>query len=118
MNKDIIAAMEREVSRRYGPDAASDFRVKDEEEQKKIQEELESFYKKIEKIKNMAKSSAKHRTCPVCEEYSFKAKDDVYMIKFGCCFKCFVEHIENRESRFLSLSEEERRIYFAERRKG
>ena len=37
------------------------------------------------------------RTCPVCEIYSFNAKDDLYMAKFKCCFKCYIQHVEGRE---------------------
>jgi len=37
------------------------------------------------------------RTCPKCKVYSFDMKDDLYMAKFKCCFKCYVQHIEGRE---------------------
>ena len=37
------------------------------------------------------------RTCPECKIYSFNLKDDLYMAKFKCCFKCYVQHIEGRE---------------------
>ena len=42
-----------------------------------------------------------NRKCPVCEKYSFKAKDDIYMNKFECCSKCYIEYIEDREERWL-----------------
>ena len=29
------------------------------------------------------------RTCRRCGEYSFSVKDDLYMNKFKCCFKCY-----------------------------
>ena len=41
------------------------------------------------------------RSCPVCNVYSFKSNDDVYMSKFDCCFKCYVKWVENREERWL-----------------
>ena len=37
------------------------------------------------------------RSCPVCNTYSFKSNDDVYMSKFGCCEKCYIQWIEGRE---------------------
>jgi hypothetical protein len=43
-----------------------------------------------------------NRTCPTCETYSFSSKDDLYMIKFECCFKCYVQYVENRETRWES----------------
>ena len=40
------------------------------------------------------------RTCPTCGVYSFKPNDDIYMIKFGCCFECYVKWVEDREERW------------------
>ena len=42
------------------------------------------------------------RTCTTCNVYSFKSVDDVYQSKFGCCYKCFIQYIENREERWES----------------
>ena len=41
------------------------------------------------------------RTCPVCNIYSFKAKDDLYMSKFMCCFRCYIVNVEGREEKWL-----------------
>ena len=41
-----------------------------------------------------------NRSCPVCNTYSFKSKDDVYMSKFDCCFKCYIQWVEGREERW------------------
>tara|TARA_R110002020_G_scaffold164437_2_gene351169 strand:+ start:4423 stop:4791 length:369 start_codon:yes stop_codon:yes gene_type:complete len=41
------------------------------------------------------------RTCPSCNIYSFKAKDDLYMSKFSCCFRCYVIKVEGREESWL-----------------
>ena len=49
--------------------------------------------------KTMAKPKLE-RTCPVCNTFSFCSKDDVYMLKFGCCEHCFIIHIEGREERW------------------
>ena len=40
------------------------------------------------------------RSCPVCNTYSFKSNDDVYMTKFECCFACYVKWVEDREDRW------------------
>ena len=42
------------------------------------------------------------RSCPVCNTYSFKPNDDVYMSKFDCCFKCYIQWVEDREERWKS----------------
>jgi len=41
------------------------------------------------------------RSCPVCNTYSFKSNDDVYMAKFDCCEKCYIQWVEDREERWL-----------------
>ena len=40
------------------------------------------------------------RSCPVCNVYSFKSNDDVYMSKFDCCEKCYNQYEEEREERW------------------
>ena len=40
------------------------------------------------------------RSCPVCNTYSFKSNDDVYMSKFDCCEKCYIQWVEGRENRW------------------
>ena len=42
-----------------------------------------------------------NRVCPVCETYSFSGRDDLYMNKFECCYKCYIEWVESREERWL-----------------
>jgi len=42
------------------------------------------------------------KNCIVCKEYSFNKKDDVYLNKFSCCYKCYIKYIEDREERWLS----------------
>lgn len=43
-----------------------------------------------------------NRTCPVCSIYSFSLEDDVYMNRFKCCHKCYVQYVEGREERWNS----------------
>jgi len=40
------------------------------------------------------------RSCPVCSIYSFISNDDVYMSKFNCCEKCYIQWVEGREERW------------------
>jgi hypothetical protein len=42
------------------------------------------------------------RSCPTCNTYSFKSVDDLYMTKFDCCFKCYIQYVEGREDRWKS----------------
>ena len=75
---------------------------------KKLQEKTDRLQQKIEKVelsgfliskKLLNKDS--NRTCSVCNTYSFDSKDDVYTNKFDCCFKCYIQHVEDREERWL-----------------
>jgi phage FluMu gp28-like protein len=42
------------------------------------------------------------RSCPTCNTYSFKSNDDVYMTKFNCCEKCYIQWVEGREKRWTT----------------
>lgn len=111
-----IANVEKAISEKYGAETVQNPKnlwSKEKEEQyllqiKKLQEKADRLQQKIEKVelsgfliskKLLNKDS--NRTCSVCSTYSFDSKDDVYTNKFGCCFKCYVQHVEDREERWL-----------------
>ena len=107
-----IAQIEKAIKEKYGEDAIQNPKgswSKDKEE--KYLEELKSFYnnKKRKKtteqvsgftIKTKKTKNNVERTCPVCGSYSFSLNDDLYMIKFDCCFSCYIQYIEGREERW------------------
>lgn len=39
------------------------------------------------------------RNCPVCKKYSYKMRDDIFMIKYKCCEECYIRNIEGREEK-------------------
>ena len=45
------------------------------------------------------------RVCPACFEYSFSSKDDLYMNKYDCCWKCYVQFVEGREERWMNIDQ-------------
>lgn len=111
-----IANIEKAISEKYGADTVQNPKnlwSKEKEEQyllqiKKLQEKADRLQQKIEKVelsgfliskKLLNKDS--NRTCSVCNTYSFDSKDDVYTNKFDCCFKCYIQHVEDREERWL-----------------
>ena len=82
------------------------------------QEKEKEYLEQIKKISKSEKSKEKievegdlipkklfikksERTCPQCKVYSFELKDDLYMTKFKCCFKCYVQYVEGREEKWL-----------------
>ena len=112
-----IAKIEKAISEKYGSEAIQNPKngwTKQKEQDyieqiKKLQEKTDRLQQKIEKIefngflmpKNLLNKGS-NRSCGTCEVYSFDSKDDVYMNKFGCCFKCYITYVEDREERWLS----------------
>lgn len=119
MKKDLndIAAVEKAISTKYGMEAVTN--PKSTWDERKEKEYLEQV-KKIAKTENdTPKKGSKvelngflvseklinkqsERTCPVCSTYSFDKKDDLYMNRFECCFKCYINFVEGREERWDS----------------
>ena len=112
-----IAYVEKAIAKKFGQEAIANPKSgwTDEKEEEYL-EQLKEFYSKQrkrsdenEKIeeegfllsKNLISKESK-RVCPVCSEYSFSLKDDVYMNKFECCWKCYIQWVEGREERWSS----------------
>ena len=122
MKKDLdlndIARYEKAIAKKYGPEAIENPRKhwNDEKEKsyqdqiKKLAEKELAFEEKDDKVeqdgflisKKLLNKDTTRRTCPVCKTYSFSKKDDVYMNKFECCYKCYIQWVDNREERWLS----------------
>ena len=111
-----IAAIEKAIAEKYGGDAIQNPKANwDEEKEKEYLQQMKEFYEKNQKNNqtqdkinvNGIKVSKKLlnreslRTCPVCNSFSRKAKDDVYLIKFECCETCFDRNVDGREERWL-----------------
>ena len=114
---DKLAKIERAISKKYGKEAIQNPKGNwtDEKEReyldqiKKLAEKEFTLLDKDEKVdvngilmprKLLNKES--HRTCPTCGTYSFNIHDDVYMSKYECCHKCYIQYVEDREERWLS----------------
>ena len=39
--------------------------------------------------------------CPVCDEYSFSMRNEVYFNKWDCCHACYIRWVEGREERWI-----------------
>ena len=107
-----IAKYEKAIKDKYGEEAIKNPKSGwDQEKEKMYLKDLKKFYSKKEKNKvikesegfslvSKQKKSVTTRTCPVCSSYSMKSVDDVYMIKFDCCFNCYIQYVEGREERW------------------
>jgi hypothetical protein len=38
--------------------------------------------------------------CIVCKRYTLTKSDDVYLTKYECCEKCYIQHVEGREGKW------------------
>ena len=114
---DYIARVEKAIKKKYGqetilnPKSTWDDKKEEEyleqlKEYSKIQQAIKEETERVEKDgfflpKNLINKKSK-RVCPICNAYSFDLKDDLYMNKFECCWKCYIQWVENREERWLS----------------
>jgi hypothetical protein len=107
-----VVKVEKAIKEKYGEETIVNPKSKwDKKKESKYLEGLRNFYDrkkekspkiKIEDFYVSEKLVSKDisRSCPICEEYSFDVKDDLYMNKFDCCFSCYVQYIEGRKERW------------------
>lgn len=107
-NKETILKIEDAIRKKYGEKVVSSPKEGwNEAKERQYLEEAKRLAEKIEKsgkefISPQEKLFTKEETkvCIVCNEYSFNKKDDVYLTKFFCCWKCYIQHIEGREDKW------------------
>ena len=119
MNKDpnYVVRVEKAIAEKYGKEAVQNPRINwTPEKEEEYKQQLKDFLERTRKdraasekveingvlISKKLLSRDTNRSCPVCSEYSFSSQDDVYMNKFKCCFKCYIEYIEGREERWAN----------------
>tara|TARA_R100000152_G_C6726839_1_gene152008 strand:+ start:213 stop:605 length:393 start_codon:yes stop_codon:yes gene_type:complete len=114
---DYIARLERAIKEKYGDDAIQNpakFWNKEKEEiylqqlkesvDKQRESEAELGFKDVGGFLVSRKLLNKETilTCPVCSSKIKTVNDDIYILKFECCEKCYVRFVEGREQRWLS----------------
>jgi hypothetical protein len=112
---DRLAAVEKAISQKYGKETIQNPRSEwNEEKEKEYIEQMKDFYKakslkekwqdkiNVNGIKATKKLLNREslRTCPVCGNFPKKTMDDVCLLKFDCCNKCYVQYVEGREDRW------------------
>jgi formate dehydrogenase maturation protein FdhE len=117
MSKDFnkIAAIEKAIVEKYGKEAVQNPKGNwDETKEKEYLKQSKQFYKKQNKIGewqekvdvNGIKISKKLlnreslKCCPVCGFFPKSSMDDVCLVKFDCCNKCYIQFVEGREERW------------------
>jgi len=106
--------IEQAIAKKYGKEAVVNPKSQwDDEKEKKYLDGLKEMYYNdtdgvdLDKeevdgvfIPTKLLKEESSRSCPACNTYSFKSKDDVYMTKFECCFGCYIQFVEGREERW------------------
>jgi hypothetical protein len=111
-----IAKYEQAIAKKYGQEAIenprkhwNDEKEKSYQEQiKKVAQKESAAEEKDDKVeldgflisKKLLNRESTKRVCPVCSAYSFKIKDDVFMKKFDCCSRCYIQWVDGREERW------------------
>ena len=111
-----VARIEKAIAKKYGHEAVENPRKhwngekeKSYQDQiKKLAEKERAFEESEEKIevdgilisKKLLTRETIRRDCPVCDTFSFNLKDDAYMMKYDCCYKCFIQWVDGREERW------------------
>jgi len=111
------ARYEKAISQKYGDETIT-HPQKDwsEDKEEEYRQQLKELYEK-EDIPHQTEDKVEvdgfliskkllnrdnNRICPVCDIYSFEIRDDIYMNKFDCCFKCYIQWVIDREERWES----------------
>ena len=107
--------VEKAIAEKYGKEAIQNPKANwDEIKEKKYLKQIKNLAKKQIKIEEKSEKVLKdgfliekklinketNRHCPICRKYSFSGQDDLYMIKFDCCFDCYIKYVEDREERW------------------
>ena len=114
MSKDPNYAIkvEQAIAKKYGEDTVQHPKKEwNNDKEKEYLSQLKEFYVASEQtpdeveiegvlISKKLITRESKRSCPVCNTYSFKSNDDVYMSKFNCCEKCYIQWVEGREDRW------------------
>jgi hypothetical protein len=111
-----VVKIEKAIAEKYGEEAIQNpKKTWNEDKEQEYFKQLKEFYREQRQEEDYDKkevngvliprkllNSDSNRSCPVCSTYTTKAKDDLYFTKFNCCFKCYVQWIEDREERWKS----------------
>ena len=115
-NPNHIAAVEKAITEKYGKETIQNPKANwDETKEKEYLQQMKEFYNKSKRLEgfqekidvNGIKVSKKLlnrdslKCCTVCDSFAKKSMDDVCLVKFDCCYNCYIKYIEDREERWL-----------------
>jgi hypothetical protein len=111
-----IAHYEKAISEKYGEETVSNPKSGwDNEKEALYLEQMKKVYQR-EKIIKDKEHKEKHegffvssnlfinrqsRKCEACGCFSLSKSDNLFLNKYSCCQKCYIEYVEDREERWL-----------------
>tara|TARA_Y100000593_G_C4274592_1_gene319339 strand:- start:268 stop:666 length:399 start_codon:yes stop_codon:yes gene_type:complete len=111
-----IAKLEKAIKKKYGDSAIQNpANLWNEEKEKDYLNQLKEFLEKEKKhqassepenvngilITRKLFNRDRKLNCSVCEKKINSSIDDICVIKYDCCGKCYINFIEGREDRWL-----------------
>ena len=111
--------VEQAIAKKYGKDTVQHPKKNwDDKKEREYLSQIKDFYNSSEQtfdevelegvlISRKLITRESKRTCPVCNIYSFKSKDDVYMSKFDCCEKWDGDQMKITKKRLEQIIKEE-----------
>ena len=112
---DRIAKIEQAIAKKYGHETVENPRSHwNDEKEKEYQEQLKKLSIKEQKLQEKSEKVETNgffvskklltkdtkRECPVCDTFSFDLKDDAYMNRYSCCYRCYIQWVDGREERW------------------
>jgi hypothetical protein len=111
-----IAALEKAIKKKYGPEAIENpAKYWDEEKEKVYIAQLKDFVEKQKKFEVQAEpenvngvlitkkllNKERKNNCSVCSRSVKNINDDIYLLKYDCCEKCYINYVDGRETRWM-----------------
>ena len=111
-----IAGLEKAIKKKYGSDAIQNpAKFWDEIKEESYLRQLKAFVEKQRKYEASAEpenvkgvlitkkllSKERKISCSVCHGLVKKINDEIYLLKYNCCERCYINHVEDREDRWL-----------------
>lgn len=112
MKKAVLDAIGKEMSKMYGEVVLTHPEVWwDTEKEKKYRESLKNQQKedKVQEKQTLINNEVliinklfitSSRTCDICKTNFCGYYDEMYLNKFGCCYKCYIMYCEGREDKW------------------
>jgi len=111
-----IAGLEKAIKKKYGEEAIQNpASLWGPKKEKSYLEQLNIFVEKQKEreaytepenvngvlITKKLLNKERKINCSVCYNVVRKINDEIYILKFDCCEKCYIQYIEAREERWL-----------------